>query len=397
MVKSKFIFDLSNVLFYLTMSVVVAFPNPSIYKAIFIIVFFLYTTFQLLLNNKGIGSRLQIGWALAFYIFCKLSSIWSETPWAINEVINNVRWAFMLSISVVNYVRINQLSVIDVAKRMLVIGFVFILNVVLNGTFIEGRYTVIIGNYVLNENVFGQISMGISCYLLYWSKKNNWKTIFINIVAIIMVVLALISGSRKSIISLIIFIIGFTMYEYPPNDILRSIYKIFSVVAVIGLVYVLIMNVNILYNTVGLRIESFLSIFKGEEADGSTITRMKMLEYAKKMFVEKPIFGYGLNTYSHISGFNAYAHNNYMELLANTGLIGFSIYYLPVFIYLITTFSLWKKRTPDSILPLSILIVYIINDFFSVSYFSLVSHVFIGLSIGMMYNLLSFKNKDNKI
>lgn len=380
--------SIADILFYASMSMVVAFPNPSVYKAILISVFFLYMEVVSFIKRKSLGPIMHILWALAFYIYCAKSVIWSLYPEATAEVIGNVQWCMLISVSVVNYIRVYRFTAIDIAKRMAMLGLVFLFSVLMNGEYNEGRFTIVIGDYILNENVFGQISIGMACYLFYWSKRKRWKAPLINIYAIILVVLALISGSRKSLIGLVVYLVGFAVYEYPPKNMQRSLFKVFSVAAVAVVVYVLVMNVEVLYNALGSRIESLLQYLSGEDdADGSARTRMEMLAFAYRMFEDKPLAGYGLNTFRYFSGYGAYAHNNYMELLANIGLAGFSIYYLPILIYFTMAIKLWKNKVRESVVPLCILLVFIFNDFFTVSYFTMVSHLFLAPAVGMVYNL----------
>ncbi len=389
---------LADILFLIEMTFVVAFPNPSMYKAISIIVFFGYMTFQSIMKKHSLGEFLQYVWALGFFGFCHLSTIWSAYPKAIEDVITNVQWAFMISISVVNYVRIYNFSVTDIAKRMLIIGLIFLVDVALNGEYIEDRFTVVIGGYALNENAFGQIAVGIAAFMIYWGKKSNWKNIIVNAVAVLMIVLGLISGSRKCLISAAIYMVAFTMYEYPPKDIVRSISKILAVALAIAIVYWLVMNIEFLYTSIGSRVESLFAFFGGDdEADGSAFTRANMIESAMEMFRDKPILGYGLNTFSKVAGFDTYSHNNYIELLANLGLVGMLIYYLPIVVYFLKTFFIWRKGTPEIILALCNIGLFLLNDFASVSYFAMPTHLFLALGIGTLVNVSEKRRQEQQI
>lgn len=386
--KKLKVVNIADILFCASMSLVVAFPNPSAVRALMITVFFLYMEVVSFVKRKSLGPVLHVLWALAFYIYCAKNVIWSLYPEATAEVLNNVQWCMLISVSVVNYVRVYRFTAVDIAKRAAMLGLIFLFSVIMNGEYIEGRFTIVIGDYMLNENMFAQIAIGIACYLIYWSKKKHWKAPLINVYAIVLIVLALISGSRKSIIGLSIFLLGFSMYEYPPKSIQRSLFKLFSAAAIVAVVYVLIMNVEVLYNALGSRIESLFQFLQGEtEADASAEDRMEMLVFAYRMFEDKPIAGYGLNTFRYFSGYGAYAHNNYMELLANIGLVGFSIYYLPILVYFTMSIKLWRNKIRDSIVPLCVILVFIFNDFFTVSYFTMVAHLFLALSVGIVYNL----------
>ena len=379
----KFHITLGDFFFLLAMTFVLAFPNPSIYKAVSIIAFFCYTIVLALIRREWTNNLLQYVWLVGFFVFCHASKYWSVYPSAIPEVIQNVQWCMLLSLATANYVKLYKMTVTDVAKRILVVALLFAINIGLNGTFVDGRFTVIIDGYQINENTFGQIAIGLAAYMVYWSKKKSWKNLFVNLMIVFTIVLALISGSRKCFISLTIYAIAFLLYEHPPKNIIRFLTRMIAMVAVVVAVYILVMNVDALYQAVGVRIESLFDFFEGDlEADASANTRLLMIETAYKMFQEKPMLGYGLNTFSKITSFDAYAHNNYVELLANLGLIGFLIYYLPLFFFFGKATKRWLQNKNGAIFSVAILFGFFVNDLAAVSYFSMTSHAFIGLAIG---------------
>ena len=59
--------------------------------------------------------------------------------------------------------------------------------------------------------------------------------------------------------------------------------------------------------------------------------RKEMYIKGFKMFEEHPISGFGWNAFAAKSGIRLHSHNNYIELLVSTGLLGLVSYY---FIYL---------------------------------------------------------------
>ena len=214
------------------------------------------------------------------------------------------------------------------------------------------------------------------------------------VLLIALAIFALLSGSRKVLISMGIYVVMILMYEYPPRDFAKLFVRPLIIVGVLGFALLCIMNIQGLYATLGVRIESALAFFSGDDtADSSAATRMEMIETAWNMFTQKPITGYGLNTFAEIAGFNAYAHNNYMELLANLGLVGVLLYYCPLLVYLRKAFWNWRRGYIHSVLPLSIIAVSIISDIGMVSYFTMVSHSFLALAIGMTINISSKPEK----
>ena len=394
MERIKLRINIGDICFLTAMSLTVAFPNPSVFKAIAIVVFFGY----MLLLSLGYGintkNTLQYVWAIGFFVFCQFSKRWSVMPDAADEVLNNVQWSLLLSVAIVNYIIVYKLDAFDIIKRMLFVALVFLVNVVLNGQYNGGRFTVTIAGYALNENVFGLIAVGLACYMLYWLKKQKKKSTLLIILLGVLALLALISGSRKVLISLVAYVIIFLMYEYPPADFIKQFVRPFVVVAIAGVAFLCVMNIEVLYNSIGVRIESLFDAMSGNLAvDSSAYTRIRMIEKAYEIFRENPWIGRGINTFAHTAGFGAYAHNNYMELLANMGLMGFLIYYVPLFMYLRKAFVSWKCGYAHSVLPLAIIGLTLVNDFGAVSYASMVMQAFLALGIGMCISVSSQKIK----
>lgn len=61
--------------------------------------------------------------------------------------------------------------------------------------------------------------------------------------------------------------------------------------------------------------------------DSSFEKRMGMIQQAIRLWRQAPVFGNGLNGFERLSGYAGYAHNNYAELLCNTGVFGAFLYY----------------------------------------------------------------------
>ena len=106
---------IGDFLFFMSMIFVVGFPIPSIFKAISIVAFFLYTFLLQIIQNKALGNMLHYFWAVSFFAYCHISKMWSVFPEAAKEVISNVQWCMLLSVAIVNYIIIYKLTVIDIA------------------------------------------------------------------------------------------------------------------------------------------------------------------------------------------------------------------------------------------------------------------------------------------
>ena len=61
--------------------------------------------------------------------------------------------------------------------------------------------------------------------------------------------------------------------------------------------------------------------------DGSTRTRFELVRIGLGLFISNPLFGCGLGQFSIVSGTGHYAHNEFVEIAATTGLPGLLLYY----------------------------------------------------------------------
>ena len=97
-----------------------------------------------------------------------------------------------------------------------------------------------------------------------------------------------------------------------------------------------------------------------------------------------------------VTGHSTYLHNNFVELLASGGIIGFGIYY-GIILYLIiklTPFALKKDSFSDACLV--ILIVHTIADYGTVSYYNKGTYfILVGCFLQVYINYKSKKVLDS--
>ena len=118
--------------------------------------------------------------------------------------------------------------------------------------------------------------------------------------------------------------------------------------------------------------ERFFLIVK----DGGDADRFKVWKVALTMFSESPLFGEGLGLFmSHFSKYThlsiQYAHNCYLQILAETGLLGFVffIWFLGEIVY--RGYKKLRKKSDSLLFGLFFgLIVFLIHSFFDTQLFS---------------------------
>jgi len=115
-------------------------------------------------------------------------------------------------------------------------------------------------------------------------------------------------------------------------------------------------------------------LFNSRE-EASFVARQKLINVGLEQWVRAPLIGHGANQYRVLFQFDfgneAYAHNNYIELLVNVGVIGtaifYSVYLLMARRYLDPLFR--RGATPDDMAwAATLLILFLLWDVAQVSY-----------------------------
>lgn len=210
------------------------------------------------------------------------------------------------------------------------------------------------------------------CFIMILKQNKNSEKKKISIYIILIIVLiafTVLSASRKAFIYALVPLV--TYFILSGKKPLKRIANIIAIVIIIFSVYMAFTKISFLYDLVGKRIESMYNGLQGQKTDSSTKTRMNLIDAGMKWFAERKWTGYGLanfrvlNEYYRDSHF--YAHNNYVELLVDCGIIGTVIYY---WFYIKLLITGWKNRNMTQINPiiLGIIISFIIGEYGLVTY-----------------------------
>lgn len=185
-------------------------------------------------------------------------------------------------------------------------------------------------NFLYNANTVGRVYMigAISGWIA--SRKKERKFV-LKLLAIFLALLALFTGSKTVLLFGIIF--GIVIMYLNNRGKKRALY-IILIPLVLFVGYLLIMRNSFLYNIVGYRFAEILNLFSGDlEEHSSTWYRYSMMQNGIKLFLQKPILGWGMANASEYNVFEwayedgVYLHSNYLELLVDIGLLGTISYY----------------------------------------------------------------------
>ncbi len=210
-----------------------------------------------------------------------------------------------------------------------------------------------------NTSYYAAFGIGMSVYLSCELKLENkfckWKRISLIFLIVLQMLICFMAGGRGgAVLSMFLLLYGIWRI-YGIKGILYS-----SVPAIVALLFLPsifnLISINLGVDTKGL--ERALSIF----GDGLKDSNRNVLWVgAIEAFWEKPILGHGIGSIFYL--INSYAHNMFIDLLAETGVLGTGIFcvLLVVFVYKITI--LYKTSSMYRFLTMTFICGFVMNLF----------------------------------
>ena len=187
------------------------------------------------------------------------------------------------------------------------------------------------------------------------------------------------------------------------KNIVSAVISVAVVVSVVVVLYNILISVDFLYELIGQRLQTAINGVLGIEGDidNSTATRTGLIEIGIKWFNKKPWFGYGLSGFSvmHSTAFPGdfagyYAHNNFIEMLVDLGLVGFVLYYsLYVYIF-IKGLKALKGKTKSSKFFFALFIALIVSEYARITYY--IPHAQFAIML-CLFGLTQFNDKQEKV
>lgn len=217
-------------------------------------------------------------------------------------------------------------------------GLDFVLSMLKSSVRLENSYA--------NVNVIGQISaiaIIIQVYQLLNLKKKSIISCLFMIPTLLMI---LATQSRKAFILLIM---GLFLDYIMSNSSHKKTIKIFLkvLVAVILLIVMIKMMSKIsIFAGIDERMGYLFDSLNGKDGGNSANLRKELVKVGWNTFLQYPILGIGIGCPHIIAfrklSFDAYLHNNYVELLCGGGIIGLFAFY-SIYLYLVRSFLHFRR------------------------------------------------------
>lgn len=230
------------------------------------------------------------------------------------------------------------------------------------------------------ENEFANVntlalcaSVGIilQSWQLMFQRSKKWEAL--TFIPTILVVGA--AQSRKSVLFILAGIFLLVLLRY--KDEKKPLKTVFSFVFAFAVVAVIVYFAIRMEAFSGMiqRTQKLLNSFTGVgKVDNSIQVRNSMKDLGIEWWLKKPLFGIGMGNPHILAGqylnFNAYLHNNYVELLCGGGIVGFLLYYSMHIYCIIHLLRLRKVNEPLFALMITWCLLMLLMDYGKVSYYS---------------------------
>lgn len=339
------------------------------------------------INNGKIGIRFTqyITFNVLFIGFTLLSSLWaisaSDSVVMARTLMRIFICAYMVYITYLNTPELDEMMLL---RSVMWAGYIVSLYSLsfygLDRMIVAGSSNLRISNEFANVNTIG-LACALSCVIQInfkcLSSKKHFSPSALLMIPSVVVIAA--TQSRKALVFLIVGVLGYAFIkaQKSPKSIFIKGFKIMFGILVLSFVFYWILQLDI-FEGIRERMEGMLNAgFGNGQVDHSTIVRNNLKTLGIEWFLRYPLGGIGIaNPHilaNYYYSFDAYLHDNFVELLCGGGIIGFGVYY-SMYVYLFI--QLWKYRKTDKQ---------------RVTFFAM----WLGLMFAMDYGMVTYYEKSN--
>ena len=249
--------------------------------------------------------------------------------------------AFSLVTMAIAYVTKKENSLDWFIDAIIIIDIISSIYVIANGTFFKG-YGYILGPEQNPNNLGLAMNLGLFC-VAFRARKDSKNVVISCMIALLFLYTIIECGSRKNLIAsmiiCVLWLIPLSVDAWKKSD-WRGRILLIIVIGIATFLVVYYYNNYYVDTYIYNRMERL-----GAHDENSSASRIQYYKYAIEFFLERPVFGIGLIQYQVWNPLHhAYAHSTYAEALADWGIVGCTIYFMPAFC---AGFKLMTRRHHD--------------------------------------------------
>lgn len=354
--------------------------NPEIKKysnAFALVVMALIGIYVLTKDFKGILNRFTVMFGI-YTAYCLLSILWSADRAISIERSTTVLKIFIVCALIYYYITTERKT--EMLIHSIYIGGISLLvfTIVYYGPkgylsgMISGKR---MGYDFADANDMGRALMYTSIIGLYYTfYEKRWWNIFISALS------AFVSVGTGSRIAIIIFIVGLFCLFFFYFTGKKRILGIGAFIVLAGIGFALLYLPA--FESMRIRLLGMLGQLAGEtDADISTIYRIMFARAGIEQFLKTPILGLGIGTSNVIlmRALNtvSYLHNNFIEMLACGGIVGFIVFYALHGTIILKNIKPALKRNTKSVLSITLILMILAQDVANVDYYEKITLILI--------------------
>ncbi len=306
-----------------------------------------------------------------FIVWCALSAFWSVQPSVVSGQVQAIILRTITGITILLYVKdVNSRD--KFLKYCVFAGIVLCVRLFVTvplSAWGADRVGIYLAHNKANSYGYTGITYVLGVITVYLIVFENLldKRIRYSLIVVFSIV-SFLSGSKKLLIILVVTFLIYIIYKSKNVAYVLKNMMLFS--ALFAVCLCCIFYVQALYNVLGQRLLAFMSYFFSDvnaSADLSTINRAVYLKLAMEWFKTKPLIGLGIDGFRYVNPQGCWAENNFVELLADLGIIGTVIYYLPP-LYCISPVLKKMKKNERNMQITIIFVALMIIDYTMVTY-----------------------------
>ena len=309
--------------------------------------FSLFSSLWALSSDDALQKAFTLGQILMCLAFVHVYYQRRESVW---PLISAIKWAgYLVAIySFVFYGYENVIEMLDNAVRL--------------------------SNEFSNVNSIGMLSamaIVIQTYEIVCYRKLSWAVL----PCIPSLVMVAATQSRKAFLLAVLgIILVLLINSFGSRDVIRGALKILGAIVLASVIIYMVMTLPI-FEGVTNRMDDIWAMITGEGSVGASAhIRVQMMELGWASFLKNPIGGVGFGC-PHILAakylsYDAYLHNNFVEVLAGGGVIGFFVYYWGYIYLIVNLFKYRKTKNKEYWLCAILIVLLLIMDYGQVSCYS---------------------------
>lgn len=395
----KIRFRIYDLLFYLLL-VFSFYYTRNMLCRLMMVVFFGYTVLQMITGKSKVPVPFFYVSFLAFVLYGAWNIMRGDVINAqvARTMVVSLGLNFIMIFSIVQYIyMVNDVTRVLRVAELGMFSTAFVVVLLSVNTITQGRLG---GGTEINSNMLAILCVYGFTLTMYLRKLDRISAYSGWFRMVFYILVILLTGSRKGLIMVALA----TVVVQLAGDRKHILEKLIIGAGVVAVVYALIMNVEFLYNIVGVRVENLLTMLSedGNTTEESLEERQYLVETGLRYIKQKPWTGYGYDCFKLVSGkgpngkvpigqVGFYSHNNYIELLFGGGIIGLALYYCGVLYLLI---KLLRNIRKDICVPylLAIIVAKMSIEYYYVSSYERIDAYILAIVLGC--GIVAIKNRE---